>query len=343
MTSFPVFFLRAAYAHSFHHLSSSDFCFLLSGPTPIHAPRPRPITYSVGIGTSDFGATQVDAATQGGPSSLEMSSFLQDLSLGAISSPVARAPVSVLSPSFQRFLDRESTTQSPPPLVRITVETGVSAVVTPVDVAVDACVAVADQSVQAVVETGETSTEYDPPVDTLPVAPCSPAASVSGTLEADVEQSDVPSADSTDTLLEAVENVPAGDRLSAEPAPEGAVPGLVPVSSETSPMGPSLVDSDDEPIASRLPGYLNIFNSVKYLIGNFYSFLFTSTFTSVFTSFFFSIYFPSFSVFHMIFCSFFISHHFLILKSLEYSVFFSDHFFRSFHLFYILKIFLLGL
>ena len=167
VTSFPVFFLRAAYAHSLHHLSSSDFCFLLSGPTPIHAPRPRPITYSVGIGTSDFGATQVDAATQGGPSSLEMSSFFQDLSLGAISSPVARAPVSVLSPSFQRFLDRESTPQSPPPPVRITVETGVSAVVTPVDVAVDACVAVADQSVQAVVETGETSITIHVPVSCL--------------------------------------------------------------------------------------------------------------------------------------------------------------------------------
>ena len=298
MTSFPVFFLRAAYAHSLHHLFSSDFCFLLSGPTPIHAPRPLPITYSVGIGTSDFGASQVDAATQGGPSPLEMSSFLQDLSLGAISSPVARAPVSVLSPSFQRFLDRESVTQTPPPPVRITVETGVSAVVTPVDVAVDACVAVADQSVQAVVETGETSTVYDPPVDTLPVAPSSPAVSVSGTLEADVEQSDVPSADSTDTLPEAVEDVPTGDPLSAEPAPEGAVPGLVPVSAETSPMGPSLVDSDDEPIASRLPGYLNIFNSVKHLIGSFYSFLFSFPFSPVFfTSFFFSIYFPSFFCF----------------------------------------------
>ena len=326
VTSFPVFFLRAAYAHSLHHLSSSDFCFLLSGPTPIHAPRPRPITYSVGIGTSDFGATQVDAATQGGPSSLEMSSFFQDLSLGAISSPVARAPVSVLSPSFQRFLDRESTPQSPPPPVRITVETGVSAVVTPVDVAVDACVAVADQSVQAVVETGETSTEYDPPVDTLPAAPSSPTVSVSGTLETDVERSDVPSTDSTDTLLEAVENVPVGNPLPAEPAPEGAVPGLVPVSAETSPMGPSLVDSDDEPIASRLPGYLNIFNSVKYLIGNFYSFPFHFHFHQYFSrlSPFPSI-FHRFSVFHMIFCSFF-SITFSSLKVLSIAFFFSDHF-----------------
>ena len=160
----------------------------------------------MGIGTSDFGASQVDAATQGGPSSLEMSSFLQDLSLGAISSPVARAPVSVLSPSFQRFLDRESAILSPSPPVRVTVEAGVSAVVTPVYVAVDACVAVVDQSVQAVVGTGETSTDYDPPVEPLSAAPSPPASSVPETVEADVEQSDVPSTDSTDTLLEAVES-----------------------------------------------------------------------------------------------------------------------------------------
>ena len=293
VTSFSVFFLRAVYAHSLHHLSSSDFCFLLSGPTPIHAPRPLPITYSVCIGTSDFGASQVDAATQGGPSSLEMSSFLQDLSLGAISSPVARAPVSVLSPSFQRFLDRESAILSPSPPVRVTVEAGVSAVVTPVDVAVDACVAVVDQSVQAVVETGETSTDSDPPVEPISAAPSPPASSVPETVEADVDQSDVPTTDSTDTLLEAAEDVPAGDPLFAEPAPEDAVPGLVPVSAETSPMGPSLVDSDDEPIASRLPGYLNSFNPVKYLIG---SFLFISSFTSISHRFLF---------FYMTFCSFF--------------------------------------
>ena len=149
------------------------------------------------------------------------------------------------------------------------------------DVAVDACVAVVDQSVQAVVETGETSTDYDPPVEPLSAAPSPPASSVPETVEADFEQSDVPTTD-TDTLLEAVEDVPAGDPLSAEPVPEGAVPGLVPVSAETSPMGPSLVDSDDEPIASRLPGYLNSFDPVKYLIGSFYSFLLFHLFPIVF-------------------------------------------------------------
>ena len=190
----------------------------------------------MGIGTSDFRASQVDAATQGGPPPLEISSFLQDLSLGAVSSPVARASVSVFSPSFQQFLDRESLIRSSPLPLRVTAETGINAIVTPVDVAVHACVVAVDRSVQAVVETGETSTDYDPPVETLPAVPSSPVASVPGTLEADVEQSDVLSTDSTELLLEAVEDVPAGDPLSAESALEGAVPGVDPVPAETSPM-----------------------------------------------------------------------------------------------------------
>ena len=111
VTSFSVFFFARCTRTLFIICRRLISVFLLSGPTPIHAPRPLPITYSVGIGTSDFGASQVDAATQGGPSSLEMSSFLQDLSLGAISSPVAPFPVSVFSPTFQRFLDRESAIQ----------------------------------------------------------------------------------------------------------------------------------------------------------------------------------------------------------------------------------------
>ena len=123
--------------------------------------------------------------------------------------------------------------------------------------------AVTDQSVQAVVETGETSTSYDPPAETPLAAPSSPAVSVYEVVEADVEQSDVPSTDITETLLEVVDDVPARDLLSIEPAPEGVVPGLAPASAETSPMGPSLLDSDDEPIASRLPGYLSSFKSCE--------------------------------------------------------------------------------
>ena len=145
----------------------------------------------MGIGTSDFGASQIDAGTQGAPPPLEMSSFLPDLCLGAISSPVARDPVSVLSPNFQRFLDRESAARSPLPLPRVTVDAAVSAVVNYVDVAIDACVGAVDQSIQAVVETGEASTDYDPPVETLPAAPSPLAAGSPEVVEADTEQSDV--------------------------------------------------------------------------------------------------------------------------------------------------------
>ena len=280
--------------------------FLSSGPTPIHAPRPRPISYSVGIGTSDFGASQIDASTQGVPPPLELSSFLQDLCFDAASSPVARDPVSVLSPIFQRFLDREPTARSPLPLPRVTVDAAVGAVVSYVDVAIDACVGAMDQTIQAVVETGEASTDYDPPVETLPAAPSSLAAGSPEVVEADTEQPDVPSAGSTESLLEVADDLPIRSPLSAESVPEGAVSSLATATIATSPMGPSLVDSDDEPIASRLPGYLNSFNPVKYLIGNFYSFLFSFSLSLVFsTFFFFSIYFPSFFCFHyVVFCSF---------------------------------------
>ena len=207
----------------------------------------------MGIGTSDFGATQVDVATQGGPSSLDLSSFLQDLSLGAISSPVSRAPVSVLSPNFQRVLDRDSALPSPPPPVRIAVETGVSAVVTTVDVAVDACVAAVDQFVQAVVETGETSTEYDPPVDTLPVAP-SPILALSASGTDALGDASVSTASSAETLVEVPGDFSLYSSLTDVSESETARPSPTPVLAVTSPIGPSLLDSDDEPIASRLPG-----------------------------------------------------------------------------------------
>ena len=71
--------------------------------------RPRPITYSVGIGMSDYPADNADASTQEGPPPLELSFFLQDLLPGAVSSPVARASVSVLSPNFHRYLDTSAT------------------------------------------------------------------------------------------------------------------------------------------------------------------------------------------------------------------------------------------
>ena len=308
MKSSPVFFLRAAYALFLLQSSSSSNCFLLSGPTPIHAPRPRPITYSIGIGTSDFDDGSVDASTQGGPPQLNFSSFLNELSLTGASSPVRQAPVSVLSPVLRR-----SFTVASPPSARLTVDAGVNAIVTPVNVAVDAVVAASDQAVQAVVEVSESSTSYDPPAEIAPVAELletvlceSPSANVrrlSFSLESSVEPP---------------EDFTVDGSLADEPSSELAVPALDSAPEETSPIGPSLVDSDDELIATRLPGYLSNFKTCEVSDQYLHSFIFFffifasnsdfSSFPSIFHR------FSSFrcSVLHVMFF-----HHFLIVKSFQ--------------------------
>ena len=249
----PNFFLHAAYVLFLLHSLSSDFCFLLSGPTPIHAPRPRPITYSIAIGTSDFGNDSVDVSTQGGPPQLDFSSFLYDLPLTGVSSPVTRAPVSVLSPVLRRSL-----TVASPPSARLTVDAVVNAIVTPVDVAVDAVVAASDQAVQAVVEVSESSTSYDPPVEKTAIAASSSVPAVRPVLEAALvaaSASEVvePAVDQP-APLEIPEDFSAGSLLSGEPDQETAPSSPDLTTAVTSPMRASLLDSDDEPIASRLPG-----------------------------------------------------------------------------------------
>ena len=229
----------------------------------------------MGIGTSDFGAAQTDASTQGGPPPLELSSFLQDLSLGATSSPVTRAPVSVfsLSPNFQRFLDRESAARSPPPPPRVTVEAAVSAFVTHVDVAVDVFVGTADQEVQATVGFSDAFTDYDPPAEIAPVAEL---------LETVLCES--PSANvrrlsfSFESSVEPPEDFTVDGSLADEPSSELAAPTLDPASEETSPIGPSLVDSDDELIATRLPGNLTNFKTCEVSDQYLHSFIFLISF-----------------------------------------------------------------
>ena len=268
MKSSPVFFLRAAYALFLLQSSSSSNCFLLSGPTPIHAPRPRPITYSIGIGTSDFDDGSVDVSTQGGPPQLNFSSFLNELSLTGASSPVRQAPVSVLSPVLRRSL-----TVTSPPSARLTVDAGVNAIVTPVDVAVDAVVAASDQAVQAVVEVSESSTSYDPPAEIAPVAEL---------LETVLCES--PSANvrrlsfSFESSVEPPEDFTVDGSLADEPSSELVVPALDSAPEETSPIGPSLVDSDDELIATRLPGYLSNFNTCEVSDQYLHSFIFLFSF-----------------------------------------------------------------
>ena len=131
------------------------------GPTPIHAPVPRPIVYSIGIGTSDYPDEGVTVNTSGGPPQLNVSSFLNDLSAADTSSPVRRTPVSVLSPVLQRTLSVVS-----PRRPRLTIESGINAVVCCSDASLNACVDTVDKEVQAVIETADGSTCYEPQVET---------------------------------------------------------------------------------------------------------------------------------------------------------------------------------
>ena len=187
MNSLLTFFLRATYVHFLlQNLRRLSTVSIFSGPTPIHAPRPRPISYSVGVGTCDFGAPASGTETQGGPPPLELSSFLRDLPLDATSSPTARTLVTVLSPNFRQYLEAGSGRHPSP--VRIALSRGTSArvesvdavtntelvladkevlaVVEAVDVAIDTGLVLADKEVLAVVETCTACTEYRPPVET---------------------------------------------------------------------------------------------------------------------------------------------------------------------------------
>ena len=234
------------------------FLFNFSGPTPNHAPRPRPVTYSIGMGTSDFSAESADASTQRGPPPLELSSFLQDLSLGAVSSPVARAPVSVLSPNFQRYLELSPTLRSPRPRVAVCRGTSTRDEVQFSEVAGNAVCDCDDKTVQAVMGSLDASTEYCPPVETVSVAFLSVPAP-RDTSDVDAAVSGLCSPASLESSVDPPDDFTVDGSLAAQSASEAVVSVSEFGPEETSPTGPSLVDSDDELIATRLPGYLNSF------------------------------------------------------------------------------------
>ena len=165
------------------------------------------------------------------------------------------------------------------------------------DVAVNAVRDSADVAVQAVVETSDSSTVHDPPVESPLVA--SPlAADVPEVVEPVVDQPDLPSASSTEILLDIPEDFSVGGSLSVGSDPDDAVPAPKTVSGETSPMRPSLIDSDDEPISSRLPGYLNSSKTCEVSDQQFLPFVFflfsLSFFAWQFGFFYLFIYFSSF-------------------------------------------------
>ena len=141
------------------------------------------------------------------------------------------------------------------------------------DVAVSAVRDSADVAVQTDVETSDSSTVHDPPIGSPPVA-SSLAADVPEVVEPVVDQPDLPSASSTEILLDIPEDFSVGGSLSVGSDPDDAVPAPETGSGETSPMRPSFIDCDNEPIASRLPGYLNSFKTCEVSDQQFLPFVF---------------------------------------------------------------------
>ena len=243
------------------------FSHSFSGPTLIHAPRPRPITYSIGFGTSEFGSDHVDVSTQGGPPHLDFSSFLQDLSLTGMSSPVMRAPVPVLSLVLRRSL----TVASPPP-VRVTLCQGTSTrdELEYVDMATDTGIINVDKAVQAVVEHCDVDTVYDPPAETTPIV----SAFEDAVPDLDFVVTGPTSLTCLESLVDPPDDFTVDSSLAARSESGDAGPASATGPEETSPIGPSLIDSDDDLIASCLPGYLNSFKTCEVSALQFLSYVF---------------------------------------------------------------------
>ena len=237
-----IFFLHAGYVHFLLQSpfwSSIVFFIPFSGPTPVHAPRPRPITHSIGIGFSEFGSGHVDVSTQGGPPQLDFSAFLQDLSLTGMSSP----PVSVLSP----VLRRSFAVTSPPP-ARVTLCQGTSTrdEVEYVEVATETGISNADKAVQAVVDGSDVGTVYDPPAMIMPVVPTLEDA----VLDIELAAIGSTSLNSLESSVDPPDDFTVDGSLAARSELGDAGPASASGPEETSSTGASLIDSDDEPIIS---------------------------------------------------------------------------------------------
>ena len=224
------------------------------GPTPIHAPRPRPLTTSIGIGTHEVRTTTRNVETQGGPPDFELSSFLLDLSLTANSSPLPRPLVSMFSPIRRRVPDAHAPVGSPlPTRVTICSATSTRDEVEHVDVVTSAGCTYVDRAVQAVVDSCDAVTACNPPVDAaVVVSQIPPDDLVVPTLDVASPIGSCPTVDPPDNFSVDGSLVACSVASDVASASEAGVAG-------TSTIGSSLIDSHDELLASRLPGYLNSF------------------------------------------------------------------------------------
>ena len=206
-------------------------------------------------GPATFPSPRLDVGTQGDPPPLELSTFLNDLSFAAASSPL---PMPVSSPTFRHFLNAETSVESlPPARIFVCQSSSTSDLVCRVDVNTchEGLLSVVDKAVSATVVTSDVATAYDPP------------ASPSSVLLSLHVSSELPDPDVRPLEL----HTDADSQVAVE-SPEDVVGSLcalfvsTPLTGtaleETSTMGLSLVDSDDELLASRLQGYLNSFQNL---------------------------------------------------------------------------------
>ena len=167
-----------------------------------------------------------------------------------------RAPVSVLSP----VLRRSFTVASPPPAgVTLCQGTSTRDEVEYVEVATDTGISNADKAVQAVVDGCDVSTVCDPPAMIMPVVPTLEDA----VLDLELAAVGSTSLNSLESSVDPPDDFTVDGSLAARFELGDAVPASESGPEETSPIGASLIASDDEPIASRLPGYLNSFKTCE--------------------------------------------------------------------------------
>ena len=116
---------------------------------------------------------------------------------------MARGPVSVLSQTFQPYLDTGVAPRSPPPALRIAVCRGTSTRDERqfVDASTDAIIITVDKAVQTVVEHCDVSTEQDPPVESPTVVPAS-ADVVLASVDLEVTPTALLSAGSTESVVD---------------------------------------------------------------------------------------------------------------------------------------------
>ena len=177
--------------------------------------------------------------------------------------------MSVLLPNFQRYLESGSAPRNPPP-PRVTLCRGTSTrdEVQYADAFADAVCDCEDKAVQAVVEYRDVDTLCDAPFDAGPVA-LPLVHDVIETAAPDLALPDALSPVSSDVSVVAPNDFTVDGLLAAQSVSEVAASASESGPEETSPVGPSLIDSEDELIATCLPGYLNSFQKlVKYRFGN---------------------------------------------------------------------------